>query len=114
MDMYIHILKKYLAEHRPEYGRCDAGSLIGMLFCCYQQGKKREDPKVNECYHALDGVLSDLSLRQQDQVTDAVSDLCQEYGLCTFRDGVVVGFHLYEELHKHAIQSLAVSEKNCQ
>lgn len=109
MDAYIDVLKAYLNEQQPKYGRCDAGSLIGMLFCCYQQSKRQDDPKVNACYRALDEVLSELSLGQQDKVMDAVSDLCQESGVCTFRDGVVVGFHLYEELHKRTVLS-AVSE----
>lgn len=111
MDAYIDVLKEYLERHKPKYGRCDAGSLIGILFCCYQQGRRQDDFKVKECYRALDRAVSDFSLKQQDQVTDAVSDLCQEYGMCTFRDGVVVGFHLYEELHKRSVLS-AISDRD--
>ena len=94
------VLNEYLVAHSPK-SKCDANSLISMLYCCYHQQVTTETAVIRDHFEQLDDILSGLSLRQADQVLDVTCKLCCEFQKDAFCNGLLVGIKLYSELQEH-------------
>ena len=100
MEAYIAAINNYISENKPTVNCPNVDSLLDMLFCCYSQRSCVNSATVRQSFRQLDEILDTLPLPQQDQVVDLTCDLCVEYQKNAFREGVLVGFRLYQELQK--------------
>lgn len=100
MEEYISVLNNYIAENKPRAACPNVESLLDMLFCCYSQHKNLDTATVKMCFSQLDDILQNLTLQQTDEIVDLTCALCDEHQKNAFREGVTVGFRLYQELCK--------------
>ena len=68
MKPYIEKLKTYLAEHPPDYGDCDAHSVLEMLYTYYSQYNRLDTPQNKSDFEALSQLLTGKSLRELDNI----------------------------------------------
>lgn len=100
MNCYIKALNRYIKENPP--GDCcpNPVSLLDTLCSCYRQNSSVEPAAVrayfDELYQHLQKTLPD----QADTVMDDAGKLCSAYEQVAFRQGMLVGFQLYRELHQ--------------
>lgn len=98
MNQYLNILKAYLSENPVPVGNCNMDSLLGMLYCCHHQCNNIETDEMKLCFNRLDSIMEKLSKEENDQVFNLTSSLCEQYQQAAFRQGLLVGFHLFQEL----------------
>lgn len=98
MERYIIALNNYIAENNTAPRCPNVHSLLDMLICCYSQRNCVNTDTVRQNFRSLDAILDRLPLAQRDQVIDLTCDFCVEHQGDAFRQGVLVGFRLYEEL----------------
>ena len=73
MKPYIEKLKTYLAEHPPDYGDCDAHSVLEMLYTYYSQYNRLDTPQIKSDFEELYQQLAGMSLRELDNIIDTVT-----------------------------------------
>ena len=79
MKPYIEKLKTYLAEHPPDYGDCDAYSVLEMLYTYYSQYNRLDTPQIKSDFETLYQQLTGKSLRVLDNIIDTVTTICGQY-----------------------------------
>lgn len=100
MKQYIEAFNTYLENKGINFDDADVETLLGGLFCCYQQSNGLGSDTIREHFSSLDHILSELSVEKNDRVFDLVCTLLCECQRIAFEEGVTVGFRLYNELHK--------------
>lgn len=100
MQTYIEAIDAYMETHRPRISCPDVHSLLDMLYCCYSQKNRMDTPKVKEMFHRLNAVLETLPADMEVQLFEITSMLCGQHRQDAFRDGLLVGFRLYNKMHK--------------
>lgn len=100
MKRYIKLLDTYLMENSPKTKCPDVESVLDMLYCCYNQQKGVDTAAVNHCFLVLDTIMKELSVVKASRVIELVCQLCGEYQKDAFKEGMLVGFYIYNELHK--------------
>ncbi len=98
MNPYQQVIQVFLTKNPQQLGCGDIDDVLGMLYCCYHQCRGDDKKAVKEKFDQLDAVLSKLSLSDNNRVFSVIVSLCQEYQKDAFREGLLVGLHLYREL----------------
>ena len=98
MKPYIEKLKTYLAEHPPDYGDCDARSVLEMLYTYYSQYNRLDTPQIKSDFESLYHQLTGMPLQELDNIIDTVTTLCWRHEQSGFIEGIKVGLLLAEEL----------------
>lgn len=98
MKEYIKVLNNYLSENPPEICKCQIETILDMFCCCYLQQWQGDTLDVRAHFEALDDILKELTMQQQDAVVDITCELCSLYRREAFHDGVLTGFRLFREL----------------
>lgn len=98
MNKYIKELDKYLDENPPEFGCNQMVSVFGQLYCGYLHSERMDSQQVRKAFRKMGGLLSKLTLEENDAVINTVCDLCTIRHRESFEEGIRVGFHLYREL----------------
>lgn len=98
MDLYIQSLKKYLAENQPNYGWCDAATLLEMLYYYYTSDNPVDNDRIKKQFQQADQILCQLSLEDNNSIFLLTSDLCEEHAKQAFLSGIQVGMRLFTEL----------------
>ena len=98
MKPYIEKLKSYLAQNPPDYGDCDAGSILEMLYTYYNQYNRLDTPQIKSDFETLYHQLTGKSLRELDNIIDTVTTLCWQHEQSGFVEGIKVGLLLSAEL----------------
>ena len=91
-------LYDYLAKHPPDYG--DADSILGMLYCRYNECNRMDTAEIKEDFEILYQKMNGMTLREMDRILDVVCALCKDHQLSGFAEGVKVGLLLSKELNK--------------
>ena len=100
MENYITALHNYITENQATDACPNMVSLLDILFCCYNQNNRLNTAAITQQFQQLDDIVRILPIQQQDKVIDLACDICVEHQRKAFREGVLVGFRLYEELQK--------------
>ena len=98
MKPYIEKLKNHIAEHPPDYGDCDARSVLEMLYTYYSQYNRLDTPQIKSDFEILYQQLTGKSLRELDNIIDTVTTLCWQHEQSGFVEGIKVGLLLSAEL----------------
>ena len=98
MKSYIEKLKSYLAEHPPNYGDCNARSVLEMLYTYYSQYNRLDTPQIKSDFEILYQQLTGKSLRELDSIIDTVTTLCWHHEKSGFIEGIKLGILLATEL----------------
>ena len=98
MKPHIEKLKTYLAEHPPDYGDCDAQSVLEMLYTYYNQYNRQDTPQIKSDFETLYQQLTGEPLRELDNIIDTVTTLCWHHEQSGFTEGIKLGIRLANEL----------------
>lgn len=98
MDRYIDIMKKYLAEHTPDYGTPLVYSLLEFLWLEYGERNIRENDAIKEDLAILGAFIDRYPRKEADVLSGAVCSACAEYKRQGFLEGARVGMRLAVEL----------------
>ena len=98
MKPYIDKLKNHFAEHPPNYGDCDAHTILEMLYSHYVEYNRMDTAEIKKNFETLYHQLTGMPLRELDNIIDTVSTLCWRYEQAGFVEGIKVGLLLSAEL----------------
>ena len=98
MKPYIEKLKTYLAEHPPDYGDCDAHTILEMLYSHYVEYNRMDTAEIKKNFETLYHQLTGKSLRELDNIIDTVTTLCWHHEKSGFIEGIKLGILLATEL----------------
>lgn len=98
MNPYIQYLQEYLKEKHIEYGYSDAKNLLEKLYYAYTLSNPIDNEKIRYQFDNLDKILSRLTLRDNNQIFEITSELCEEHSHLAFLAGIHAGFLLNMEL----------------
>ena len=98
MQPYIEKLRTYLTEHPPNYGDCDAHSVLEMLYSHYSQYNCLDTTQIKSDFETLYHQLTGISLRELDNIIDTVTALCWHHEKSGFTEGIKLGILLATEL----------------
>ena len=100
MNCCINALNRDIKENSPEIHCPDTASLLDMLCCCYHQSKGIDPAAVRAYFDELYAHLQKTVPDQADAVMEDATKLCSAYQREAFRQGLLTGFQLYQELHQ--------------
>ena len=95
---YIEKLKTCLAEHPPNYGDCDAHTILEMLYSHYVEYNRMDTAEIKKNFETLYHQLTGKSLRELDHIIDTVTTLCWHHEQSGFTEGIKLGILLASEL----------------
>ena len=96
MKTYIEKLKQRIADNPPDF--CDADSVLGLLYECYNENHPYDNEKIKADFNALYQAMNGMPLREMDKVIYPVCKLCRDHEQAGFIEGIKVGMLLREEL----------------
>ena len=96
MDTYYDVLKKYIADHKPNFG--DGISVLTMLYEAYSDYNRLDDERITKGFEELYRQMNGMELREMDRIIYPVCTLCRDYQRAGFVEGVKVGIQLQMEL----------------
>ena len=96
MDTYYDVLKKYIADHKPNLG--DGISVLTMLYEAYSDYNRLDDEKITKGFEELYRQMNGMELREMDKIIYPVCMLCREHERSGFISGIKIGLMLAEEL----------------
>ena len=98
MKTYIEKLKQRIADNPPDF--CDADSVLGLLYECYNENHPYDNEKTKADFNALYQAMNGMPLREMDKVIYPVCKLCRDHEQAGFSEGIKVGMYLEQELTK--------------
>lgn len=98
MNRYIESLKSFLTQQSPGFGYDDANSILEMLYYYYTVANPVDNALIRCQFKELDGILSRLSVAENDEVFSLTSALCMAHERQAFLEGIHVGMRLFSEL----------------
>ena len=98
MKPYIEKLKTHVAEHPPNYGDCDAHTILEMLYSHYAAFNRMDTAEIKKNFETLYHQLTGMPLNDLDNIIDTVTTLCWQHEQSGFVEGIKVGLLLAAEL----------------
>ena len=98
MDNLARKLKAYIESKPINLGDGDCETVLEQLFQAYQESHESDPPDIRENFCALDVLLGELPLEDNNAVFSLCCCLCTAYEKKAFIDGVKYGAHLLMEL----------------
>ena len=98
MKPYIEKLKTHFAEHLPNYGDCDAHTILEMLYSHYAAFNRMDTVEIKKNFETLYHQLTGMPLKELDNIIDTVTTLCWQHEQSGFIEGIKVGLLLANEL----------------
>lgn len=98
MNPYIHNLKAYLSEHRPNYGAPEISSLLEFVWQTYTAENPIDSDQIRALFDSLGPIHDTLSLEDSDLLFQTVCSLCIEHERVAFLEGLRTGARLTTEL----------------
>ena len=98
MDNLAKKLKDYFESNPINLGDGDCETVLEQLFQAYQESHESDPPDIRENFRALDVLLGELPLEDNNAVFNLCCCLCTAYEKKAFIEGVQYGAHLLMEL----------------
>ena len=87
-------------ELSSNFGDCDAGSLLEMLFEKYCDWNDLSSERSKMDFQEIHTLLIDACIGDTEPVMDVFCDVCHDYQRTGFCEGIRLGIRLYEELNR--------------
>ncbi len=95
MEKFFETLKRYVAEHPPNFG--DADSVLTMLYECYSENNP-DNEQIKADFDDLYQQMNGMSLQEMDKIIYPVCKLCRDHEQAGFIEGIRIGICLNAEL----------------
>ena len=97
MNTYMKRLEYYLEENKSDF-LGDFGTVWERLYWAYIESNPTDSDLIRQKYLELDTCIAKLTIRENDQVMDLLSNLCVEHEKAAFFAGLQTGLRLLREL----------------
>ena len=97
MNTYMKKLEYYLEENKSDF-LGDLGVVWERLYWAYIESNPTDSDLIRQKYLDLDTCIAKLTIRENDQVMDLLSNLCVEHEKAAFFAGLQTGLRLLREL----------------
>lgn len=97
MDKLYEALRVHFASQQLNYGD-DAQSVLEMLYNAYNEYNGIDNHEIKQDFEDLYEAMHGKTLREKDQVIDAVCRLCRDHEKRGFTDGITLGLRLAQEV----------------
>lgn len=91
-------LKAYMESNPLDTGDSDCATVLDQLYRVYAESHESDPPEIQEGFRELETFLESLPLEDNNAVFNLCCRLCSAYEYKAFRDGVLYGAHLIQEL----------------
>ena len=91
-------LNAYITAHPFDSGDSDSETVLDQLYQAYAESHESDPPEIRDGFKALDDLLGNLSLDDNNAVWNLCCQLCTSYEHKAFIDGLQYGAHLSMEL----------------
>lgn len=98
MNKYLVQLSEHLASQPVEFHNWEADSILSFLYCCFAEDHPMENDRIRGCYEKLEPAFEGLPREISNQLFRNIADLCVEYELAAFIEGLRIGVALEREL----------------
>ena len=90
--------KAYTHNHPFDPGNGDAETVLDQLYQAYCESHESDPPEISEGFKELECFLETLPLDDNNAVFNLCCRLCTAYEKKAFRDGLLYGAYLMQEL----------------
>lgn len=98
MNQYLTKLISELEKYGAEYTVNGEDSVLELLWQCYAETRPVDDGRIRAAEFAIRPVFQALPLKDSDDLSNLVADLCLAYQRAAFLEGIQVGACLKAEL----------------
>lgn len=98
MQFIAKALKAYLSSHPFHSGFRDSETVLDQLYLVYSESHEPDPPEVENGFAELEAFLEALPLDDTSAVFSLTCRLCTVYEKKAFRDGLLYGAYLMQEL----------------
>ncbi len=98
MDEVAQRLIAYIESHPFDPGDSECETVLDQLYQAYAESHESDPPEIRNGFKALDDLLGNLSLDDNNAVWNLFCQLCTAYECKAFIDGLQYGAHLILEL----------------
>ena len=101
MDNFVKRMKPYIETHPFDSGESDCQTVLDQLYQAYAESHESDPEEIKEGFRSLEDFLRVLSLKDNNAVFTLCCRLCIAYERKAFRDGLLYGAHLMQELQSN-------------
>ena len=98
MENIAKRLNAYITAHPFDPGDSDCKTVLDHLHQAYAESHESDPSEIRDGFKALDDLLGDLSLDNNNAVWNLCCQLCTAYEHKAFLDGLQYGAHLMQNL----------------
>ena len=98
MKSISEALKTYMQTHPFDSGDPDCKTVLDQLYLAYAESHEHDPQKIGDSFKELEEYLCVLPLDNNNAVFDLCCRLCSAYERKAFRDGLLYGAHLIQEI----------------
>lgn len=91
-------LNTYIENHALDLGDSDCENILDQLYQAYTESHERDPSEIGDGFKELEEYLHTLPLDDNNAVFNLCCRLCSAYERKAFRDGLLYGAHLTQEL----------------
>ena len=91
-------LNAYIQAHPFDSGDSDCETVLDQLYQAYAESHESDPPEISEGFKELECFLETLPLDDNNAVFNLCCHLCTAYEEKAFRNGLLYGAHLMQEL----------------
>lgn len=98
MQSFTEDFRAYIHSHLFESGRSDEETVLDQIYQVYWKSHESDPPEIKDGFKELEILLETLPLDDNNAVFTLCCRLCTTYEQKAFRDGLLYGAHLMQEL----------------
>ena len=91
-------MKQYLKENPFNGGEKNIASVLNYLTICYLEDHPVSSKPIKVIEEEMEPYYENIPLDISNQLFNKVYSLCRAYEETAFREGLLVGLHLYSEI----------------
>ncbi len=101
MDNIAKRIKAYIETHPFDSGESDCETVLDQLYQAYAESHESDPEEIKDGFKNLEDFLCGLPLRDNNAVFTLCCRLCIAYERKAFRDGLLYGARLMQELQSN-------------
>ncbi len=101
MDDIAKRMKAYIETHPFDSGESDCETVLDQLYQAYAESHESDPEEIKDGFRQLEEYLCTLPLQDNNAVFTLCCRLCIAYEHKAFKEGLLYGVHLMQELHSN-------------
>ena len=98
MQSFTEAFRAYIHSHSFESGSSDGETVLDQIYQVYWESQDADPPEIQDGFRRLGELLGTLPLDDNNAVFTLCCRLCTAYEHKAFRDGLLYGAHIMQEI----------------